>query len=186
MLGQRRHAMVWSGSIAKLPWTILIVSLFVLSSCARPMVQNPLASSSGPSPSSQVPACPDISPPCPPIQEAGRLGSKLVLADGNITLLPAPEGEPQVGADDAVARAWFHGAKGYGGSGAQPVYATLPAGVGIPQDTPIWDVRFFDACIPALGGAALDPSSSPSPCPPQEWHVIIDATSGEFIEAFSN
>ncbi len=52
------------------------------------------------------------------------------------------------------------------------------------RDPPAWVVTFHDACIPIFGGRSLHGLHVPR-CQLGDIHVVIDATNGRSIDAYS-
>ena len=137
--------------------------------------------SPAPSPSGVIP-CSEQSPQCPPASPAETWQQSGLTAPWVFSA--PPEGAPSIDADQAVAIAWSEGGD-QTGTGAQPIYAMLPAGSLGPETpskgTPVWLIRFTGACV----APNLPLSGSPPPCSKMSWNVVIDATSGVYVQSFN-
>jgi hypothetical protein len=140
-------------------------------------------SSSSP-PLTGVPLCSAMNPPCPPMSAPENLEATEDDSLAGWVFQPPPHGAPLVAAADGVRIAWFEDGSP-GATGANAIYALLPAGGDIKADTPVWLVTFEGACLPLYGGA-LYKGVLPS-CAPHnsEWNVIINAVTGDYIASFT-
>ena len=50
-------------------------------------------------------------------------------------------------------------------------------------DVPAWVVTFNDLCLPSHG--LIQPSFPPTGCT-SDWNVVVNADTGEFVEAFNS
>ena len=119
--------------------------------------------------------CPIAHPPCPPTLSSQALNIQERHAEANFD--PPPAGAPAISATSALEIAWFEGRPD--GSVAATQQAIL-AGWGGKQ---IWVVRYLGVCLHPGGPAGLDRSKC---MPNRTWNVMIDATSGSFIAAFTD
>ncbi len=59
------------------------------------------------------------------------------------------------------------------------------------QNVPAWVVTFYGECPPENGGPLASPPASPPPPPPAssctlDYHVVINANTGAFVESFGD
>jgi hypothetical protein len=123
---------------------------------------------------------PGPEPEQPPMASPAPLASTEVHEAFAVTLEPPPaDASPSVSAEQADGVAWGERAPGTADSG-QTLLASL-TDENRHQGTLVWLVRYEGACVPNLG-----PDPAKSPCVGSEWNVLVDATTGVFIAAFSD
>jgi hypothetical protein len=125
--------------------------------------------------------------PCPPSQPPARLEAGFDFVDQLFFRPPPADAAPAVDAREAEDIAWQEDASAGGASVQQAILALLPAGGNIPEDTLVWVIQYRGGCItPSRTISSLLTKTGPDPCVPATWNTVVDATTGDFIYAFTD
>ena len=146
-----------------------------------------LGPKAAPSASSEASATPTESPS----PSVGPLSSPTPFPEGmtdasgqQVVARPPPSGsQPAVSGDQAVQVAWDH----YMWEAGQPKRVT--ASYASVESFPDWVVTFGGVCLNpggpgTTGDSTPTPTSSDNPCPVTSITVLIDGTTGEWIQTF--
>jgi hypothetical protein len=128
------------------------------------------------------PTCPDLGVECPEVLPAESLALTEEHADAGWTLEPPGDWQPAVTSDEALDTGWGDAAF-VEPTAVTPILSILPAGGSVEAPTLVWMLRYEGACVPLRGPAVNEERPA---CAGQEWNVLINATGGDFIAAFSD
>ncbi|MBK5228141.1 MAG: hypothetical protein JJE05_06490 [Actinobacteria bacterium] len=134
---------------------------------------------------------------------SGEQEVREIRADGNIVLEPpAPAMSPKVTGEQAAATALSYAAYATPDSTISKTFAIFTntgwealssqdaessqqsEGTLLFDRVPVWIVAFDKACVPQHGPALTD--TEKTGCRNTEWNVVVNAETGEYIQAFSD
>jgi hypothetical protein len=128
-----------------------------------------------------APNCFTLPHPCPTSGPPLTLETERTFAD-QLKFEP-PQTDPVIDNGEAENIAWQQEAAP-NALDQQATLALMPAGGNIKEDTLVWIVDYTSSCIPpATGKAGADNSGMCSS--DHTWSVVVDATTGDFIIAYT-
>jgi len=100
---------------------------------------------------------------------------------GDCLLDTSPASTPGISAGEALDLGWGQtSGAGLDATSVQLIYATyVPTRSATPEHLPVWVLR-YSGTFPLYGG------SRAGSCVPQRFNVVINASTGEFVFAFSD
>jgi hypothetical protein len=101
-----------------------------------------------------------------------------------ISLSPPGDVSPTVDAYKAAEIAWSEERPMGTPKSSEAFLGLISGGFGVKDNSLVWVVRYAGMCVPMFGG----PSGPHDICAPMNttWTVIVDATTGEFVQAYSD
>jgi hypothetical protein len=119
-------------------------------------------------------------PPPPTRGQPAPLSAETSVPTVGLTLEPPGDVKPVISGEEAIARAWIEeGAPGKPTS-VHATFALLAWGDQFKQ-VPVWLVTYEGAeCIQQSGEPGKE-----SPCVVQDFHTLVDATTGSYVASFT-
>jgi hypothetical protein len=124
--------------------------------------------------------CSQANPPCPSPLPPVRLAKTEDHHGVGLLMKPPPDDStPKVSSVEALNIAWAE--EGEEAQSSQPILTEIESTQGSAPDRLVWAVRYEGVCVESSGprGASHSPG-----CAYLESNVLIDANTGEFLEAF--
>lgn len=123
-------------------------------------------------------------PPPPPTTRTDQMGDEYIEEVG-LTIRPPEEEYSVVGEDQARDKAWLEGGDWASKSATIKLVSIEAPFFAIEKPISAWIVTYNDVCIPFYGSAEWQDRHPESTCASTTDHVVIDASTGEFLFQYS-